>query len=219
MRVLSRIGQRLVGRRLSVLDTPSHAAPLPIGRYNQNPLEIGLFALIAEDFRTHDSSPLEPGFWALALHRLGNARMDVEPRLLRAPLTAAYHVAFTSVNWLWGIDLTYTVKLGRRVRLWHHGGMVLGARAIGSDVHIRQNTTFGLLSKNEQSAKPIIGDRVDIGAGACVLGAVTVGDDCVIGANSVVTRDLPRGCTVFGVPARPVSLRANESLRPTGTES
>ena len=66
---------------------------------------------------------------------------------------------------------------------------------------------------HEFNGKPIIGDGVDIGAGACVLGAVTVGDYCVIGANSVVTRDLPRGATVFGIPARPVNLRANESMR------
>jgi len=218
MRLWERLNQRLLPSRDAIVEKPSHDSPLPIGKYNQNPRDIGLLALIAEDLRTHDNNPAEPGFWAVALHRLGNARMDVRPRALRAPLTAAYHVAFTGINWMWGIDLTYTVKLGRRVRLWHHGGMVLGARAIGNDVHIRHNTTFGLLSRHEGTGKPIIGDGVDIGAGACVLGAVTVGDHCVIGANSVVTRDLPRGATVFGIPARPVNLRANESIRPTGTE-
>lgn len=189
-------------------EEPSHASPLPLGRTNQNPTDIGLLELIAEDFRTHDNGLLEPGFWAVAVHRLGNARMNVQPKVLRAPLTVAYQVAFTTVNWMWGIDLAYTVKLGRRVRIWHHGGMVLGARAIGDDVHIRHNTTLGLASRHEYTRKPIIGDRVDVGAGACILGAVTVGDDCVIGANTVVLRDLPPGVTVFGVPARPVSLKA-----------
>ena len=194
-------------------ELPSHAAPLPSGRHNQNPHDLGLLELLAEDFATYDRNPVEPGFWVVALHRLGNARMDVRSRWLRAPLTAAYHVAFTNMNWLWGIDLDYTVRLGRRVRLWHHGGMVLGARSIGDDVHIRHNTTFGLVSREATHGKPIIGDRVDIGTGACVIGAVTVGDDCVIGANSVVTRDLPRGTTVFGIPARPVNLRSNHSLQ------
>lgn len=198
--------------RHAVDEEPSHASPLPAGQTNQNPAEIGLLDLIAEDLRTHDNAPLEPGFLAIAVHRLGNARMNVQPKLLRAPLTAAYQVAFTTINWLWGIDLAYTVKLGRRVRIWHHGGMVLGARAIGDDVHIRHNTTLGLANRHEYTRKPIIGDRVDIGAGACVLGAVTVGDDCVIGANTVVLRDLPPGVTVFGVPARPVSLKAGDPL-------
>lgn len=193
--------------------TPSHQAVLPDGASNENPLGIGLLPLIAEDFRTHDYDLSTPGFWAVAIHRLGNARMDVHSKLLRAPLTLAYHLAFTGVNWGWGIDLAYTVKLGRRVRIWHHGGAVLGARAIGDDVHIRHNTTLGLAHRFDKTMKPIIGNRVDIGAGAAILGAVTVGDDCVIGANSVVMRDLPPGSTAFGVPARPVNLKANESSR------
>lgn len=193
-------------------NVPSHRDPLPLGDTNENPRDIDLLSLLAEDFRTHDSDLREPGFWAVALHRLGNARMDVRSNLLRAPLTAAYQTMFLGVNWLWGIDLAYVVKLGRRVRLWHHGGMVLGARAIGDDVHIRHNTTLGLARRNAEG-KPIIGNRVDIGVGACVLGAVTIADDCVIGANTVVLRDLPPSSTVLGIPARPVNL-APEGARP-----
>ena len=89
---------------------------------------------------------------------------------------------------------------------WHHGGIVIGAVRIGDDVHFRQNTTVGILSRNEPERKPIIGDRVDVGAGACILGAVHVGDDVVVGANSVVVKDVAAGNTVFGVPARPVKL-------------
>ncbi len=194
---------------------PSHDAPLPSGARNENPRGIGLFALLAEDWRTHDRSVLEPGFVAVAVHRLGNARMDL-PRLVRPLFTLAYRFLFTAVNWLWGIDLPYTVKLGRRVRLWHHGGMVLGARAIGDDVHIRHNTTFGVLNRRELEGKPIIGDRVDVGVGSCILGPVTVGDDCVIGPNSVVLRHLPKGSVVMGVPARQAALRAadGESAAP-----
>jgi serine O-acetyltransferase len=193
---------------------PSHSAPNPRGDTNQNPEDIPFWSLLAEDFRTHDRSLGEPGFWAVAVHRFGNARMAVKPKVLRAPLSAAYKTMFLGVNWVFGIDLSYVVKLGRRVRIWHHGGMVLGARAIGDDVHIRHNTTLGLARRDEDGHKPIIGNRVDIGAGACILGAVSVGDDCVIGANSVVLRDLPPGSTVFGVPARPVNLKPTESVRP-----
>jgi len=190
------------------------------GRVNQNPKGIGLLALLAEDFRTHDASLTEPGFWAVAIHRLGNARMDVRTRLLRAPLTLAYRALSTGVNWAWGIDLCYTVKLGRRVRIWHHGCIVLGARAIGDDVHIRHDTTLGLLCRQQPHDKPVIGNRVDIGAGACVLGAVRVEDDCVIGANSVVVKDLPHGTVAFGVPARPVNLRwlSSEAAAPAAAE-
>jgi len=189
-------------------EAPSHDVPLPRGDRDLNPGGIGLLALVAEDYRTHDRKLLEPGFLAIALHRFGNARMGVRIKLLRAPLTLAYHVLYTVVSWTWGIDLPYTVRLGRRVRLWHHGGMVLGARAIGDDVHIRHNTTFGVLNRRDLGGKPIIGDRVDIGVGACIVGPVTVGADSVIGPNSVVLRDVPPGAVFMGVPARPATLMA-----------
>lgn len=181
-------------------------APLPRGDKNENPKDVSLLGLLAEDFRTHDNDPLQPGFWAVAVHRFGNWRMDVKPKVARAPLTVLYRALYTGVNWAWGIDLGYTVKLGRRVRIWHHGGIVLGARSIGDDVQIRQNTTLGVLSTSDLEGKPTIEDRVDVGAGACVLGDVTVGHDTVIGANSVVVKDVPPSSTVFGVPARPVKL-------------
>jgi serine O-acetyltransferase len=192
----------------------AHDEPLSIGDRDENPRDLGLWALLAEDYRTHDRHLLEPGFLAVAVHRFGNARMGVRWRVLRAPLTIAYRVAFTVVNWAFGIDLPYTVRLGRRVRIWHHGGMVLGARAVGDDVHIRHNTTFGVLNRNEVTRKPIIGNRVDIGVGACILGGVTVGDDAVIGPNSVVIRDVPPGSVVMGVPARQAALRPDAPATP-----
>lgn len=197
---------------------PGHDVPLPVGSQNENPADISLLELLAEDFQTHERDLTAPGFWAVALHRLGNARMGVRSKLLRAPLTVAYHTAFTGLNWLWGIDICYTVKLGRRVRIWHHGGSVIGARSIGDDVHIRHNTTLGLVSRFEPNDKPIIGNRVDIGVGACILGGVTVGDDCVIGANSVVLKDLPAGSTALGIPARPVNMKANGTIPPPPPE-
>jgi len=193
---------------------PSHDAPAAKGDRNQNPRGIGLFALIAEDFRTHDRMLSEPGFWVIALHRLANARMGIRPKLVRAPLTLIYLVTERLVNWLWGIQLPYTVRLGRRVRIWHHGGTVLGARAIGDDVHIRHNTTFGVLHRDNHAGKPIIGNRVDIGVGAVILGPVTVGDDAVVGPNSVVLRHVPPGTVVMGVPARQAALKPEAAPAP-----
>ena len=182
-----------------------HDAPLPKGDRNENPSGIGLFALIAEDFRNHGRDLLDPGFLAVAVHRFGNARMGIRPKLLRAPFSVAYRMMYTAIMWLWGINIPHPTKLGRRVRIWHHGGVWLGARSIGDDVHIRHNTTFGVLSRHERGL-PIIGNRVEVGPGSCILGAVTVGDDCVIGPNSVVIRDLPPGSVVMGVPARQTAL-------------
>ncbi len=185
--------------------TPTRDAdlpPLPKGDTNQNPPELSLLRLLREDLQTHDGNIWEQGFWAVAVHRFGNWRMGFRSKILRAPLTLIYRILYKIVEWMCGISLPYTVKLGRRVRIWHHGGMILHARSIGNDVHIRQSTTFGVARRNENRAIPIIGDRVDIGCGVCILGNVTVGNDSVIGANSVVLKDVPPFSVVAGAPAR-----------------
>jgi serine O-acetyltransferase len=129
--------------------------------------------------------------------------MDVNPRFLRMPLSVIYRMFYKFVEWTCGISLNYPVRVGRRVRIWHHGGMILGARSIGDDVHIRQNTTFGVARRGDhRSQKPIIGDRVDIGCGAVILGAITIGHDSQIGANAVVLKDVPPYSVCVGVPAK-----------------
>ncbi len=114
--------------------TPAEVVPLNRGDRNLNPPDLGLFALLREDLRTHDRNPFEQGFWAVGVHRFGNWRMGVRPKLLRAPLTLLYRFLTKWVEWTCGVSLPYTVRLGRRVRIWHHGGMVLHARSIGDDV-------------------------------------------------------------------------------------
>src|SRR6187455_509080 len=145
------------------------APPRALGTYDANPPGVSLYALIAEDYAAHGRRLLAPGFWAVAVHRFGNWRKGIRPSFVALPFSLVYHCLYVGINWLWGIDLSYCVPLGRRVRIWHHGGIVIGALAIGDDVHIRQNTTMGLLSRTDpESAKPVIGNRVDIGVGVCI---------------------------------------------------
>src|SRR5947207_680994 len=132
---------------------PREAPPLPKGDRNENPPGIGLWALLKEDLRTHEGDLFEQGFWAVAVHRFGNWRMGL-PRLLRPPFTLLYRFLHKWVEWTCGITLPYTVKLGRRVHIWHHSGMVLHARSIGNDVHIRHNTTFRTCPSRRPSPAP-----------------------------------------------------------------
>lgn len=177
-------------------------APLSRGDFNGNPPGISFWQLLREDLRTHESNPFEQGFWAVAVHRFGNWRMGFRWKLMRAPLTLVYRFLFKLVEWTCGITLPYTTKLGRRVHIWHHSGMILHARSIGDDVHIRHNTTFGVVRRDQNRAIPIIEDRVDIGCGVSILGAVRVGADACIGAHSVVLSSVPAGATAAGIPAR-----------------
>lgn len=195
--------------RLSSIDTRDHrrapetSAPEDaiLGSRNMNPPGISFPALLLEDFRNHDFDPFSQGFWAMATHRFGNWRMSIRPRVLRAPLTLTYLAMSKACQWFGGIKLDYTVVVGRRVRIWHSGGMTLGAREIGDDTHIRPNTTFGLKKRGEPRwHKPIIGRRCDIGVGAVILGAITVGDDSVVGANVVLSQSVPPGSMVTVLP-------------------
>lgn len=187
----------------------ARVAGLPTkGSTNQNPADIGFVALIREDLRTHGGNILEQGFWALAVHRFGNWRMSIRPKLLRAPFSLMYKFFFKWVEWTCGISLPYTVPVGRRVRIWHHGGMILNARRIGNEVHIRQNTTFGVARRDHNEQLPTIQDGVDIGCGACILGEITIGKHAVIGANAVVLDDVPAYGVAVGVPARVIRREA-----------
>ena len=172
------------------------------GRKNENPPELSFWELLKEDFVTHESGLFEQGFWAVANNRFGNWRMDLKNPLLRAPCTVAYRALEKGIEIFGGITLPYTTKLGRRVRLWHHGGMIIGARAIGNDVHIRQNTTIGGAQTWRDDDLPIIEDGADIGCGASILGPVVVGRGAKLGANAVVLDDVPEGATAVGNPAR-----------------
>jgi len=186
-----------------------------IGDTNMNPEGIGLLALLAEDFRTHGGTVLSPGFWTLAAHRFGNWRMSLKAKVLRAPMTAVYRTAYRGAVALWGIDLPYNVKVGRRLHLGHHGCMVLGAGEIGDDVVIQHSVTFGLPRRNETKV-PRIGNHVEIGPGACIVGGIRVGDGSYIGPNTVVNRDLPENSTVLGIPMRFVSAAELTGTKPRG---
>jgi serine O-acetyltransferase len=187
--------------------TPGGPAQRPqsdveLGTYNNNPQGISLWALWREDWETHDRDFLSQGFWALAVHRYGNWRMGIRAKILRMPCTFLYKFLYKFVEWTCGISLAYTVKVGRRVHIWHHGGMILGALEIGNDVHIRQNTTLGVARRGDPRwMKPTLEDRADIGTGAVIVGPIVIGHDSVVGANAVVTKDVPPNHIAVGVPA------------------
>ena len=181
---------------------PTTDNPLPTGDRNQNPADIGILRLLIEDYQTHDRHLTELGLWAIAVHRFGNWRMSIKPKLLRAPFSLGYRILTLLVDITTGISLPYTMPIGRRVRFWHHGGIVLHARMIGDDTQIRQNTTMGIAVARRLHDIPTIGARVDIGCGACILGNVHIGDDAKIGANAVVISDVPAGATAVGIPAK-----------------
>jgi serine O-acetyltransferase len=166
----------------------------------------GLFALIKEDWIAHGRDWTRPGFRSMAVYRFGVWRMSVRAKILRAPFSVIYRWMFRRCRNGYGIEIPYSARIGRRVVIEHQSGIVIhGNSEIGDDCIIRQGCTLGNKTLDRPNDAPRLGKRVNVGAGAKILGAVTVGDDAVVGANSVVLKDVPPGMIAVGLPAMNVS--------------
>lgn len=170
---------------------------------NTEPKTLTLWQQIVEDWIAHGQDWTKPGFRAVAVHRFGVWRMKIQSRLLRAPFSVLYRMLFRKVRNTYGIELPYTVKLGRRVVIEHQSAIVIhGHCEIGDDSIIRQGVTLGNRYLEKPLEAPKLGRRVNVGAGAKIFGAVTIGDGASIGANAVVLQDVPAGATAVGIPAK-----------------
>lgn len=168
---------------------------------------MSLKALIKEDLRNHGGDSSLPGFRAVAVHRLGH--WCVHSSSLRARwLRPIYWRLYRYVRNHYGIELPWSVRLGRGVVFEHQGGIVIHGRSvIGNGCVIRQGVTLGNRSMERRDDAPELGEGVNVGAGAKLLGAIKVGDGAVIGANAVVLSDVRSRTTVAGIPAREVRNR------------
>lgn len=156
----------------------------------------------AEDYEVHRRDSSTPGFRAIAVHRLGNYRMHL-PKPWRGVLTLFYQPLFEHCRNHYGVELPYSAKIGRRVLIEHQGGIVIhGCAEIGDECVIRHGVTLGNRHMNAPFAAPVLGKRVNVGAGAKILGGIHIGSDASIGANAVVLDHIPAGCSAVGNPAR-----------------
>ncbi len=167
-----------------------------------------MFENIREDWRTHGRQLSRQGLWSMAVYRYGRWRYTIRWRWLRVPFSFVYKVLKPVSEVITGIELPCEATLGRRFRIDHFGGIVISGDAIfGDDCVIRNGVTVGLKHAGQRGA-PVLGNRVDIGAGAKVLGAIHIGDDVLIGANAVVLTDVPSNSIAVGVPARVLPRKA-----------
>jgi len=140
-----------------------------------------------------------PGLHAVWGHRLSH-RLYTSGHMLMARVVAEF------VRRVTGVDIHPAAVIGPRLFIDHATGVVIGETCvIGEDVTLYQGVTLGGTSLERTRRHPTIGDRVVVGAGAKVLGPITIGADSRIGANSVVVRDVAEASVVVGVPARAVS--------------
>jgi len=145
-----------------------------------------------------------PGFHALLFHRVASAlwrnRFYFSARFIS-------HIS----RFLTGIEIHPGAKIGKRFFIDHGLGVVIGETTeIGDDVTIYQGVTLGGTSTKKVKRHPTIGNRVVIGAGAKILGNITIGDDSRIGSGSVIVKDVPSDSTVVGIPGKIVKRKTKD---------
>ena len=167
---------------------------------------MGLFSEITEDFSNvykNDpaiSSPMEflfnyPGVWALFWYRIAN-------RLYRNNFKTLARIIMGLSQILTNVDIHPGATIGNRVFIDHGMGVVIGQTAIiEDDVVIYQGVTLGGVSLISGKRHPTIKRGAVIGAGAKILGNITIGENSKVGANSVVVRNVPENSTAIGIPA------------------
>src|ERR1700761_4758032 len=167
---------------------------------------------LREDWHTHERMLSRQGLWVMAVYRFGRWRYTIRWRLVRMPFSFVYKMFKVISEMLTGIELPCEVTLGRRFRIDHFGGIIISGDAVfGDDCIIRNGVTVGLKHTGHRGS-PILGDRVDIGAGAKILGPIHIGDDVSIGANAVVLTDVPSNCVAVGIPARVIPKKTKLSV-------
>ena len=139
-----------------------------------------------------------PGLLAVWAHR-------VTHHLWRWRLKLLARVLAQLTRWLTGIEIHPGATIGNRFFIDHGMGVVIGETAeIGDDCTLYHGVTLGGTSWERAKRHPTLGKNVVVGAGAKILGPITVGDNARVGSNSVVVKDVPAGATVVGIPARMV---------------
>jgi len=146
---------------------------------------------------------LTQGFWALFQYRIAHyLHVKIKWKPFRAFLTFFLLPWKKIIEIVTGISIPASADIGHSFYIGHFGGIIINADAIlGSNCNIAQNVTIGISGVGQKRGVPIIGDHVFIGANSVVAGKITIGNNVLIGACSMVNLSFPDNVTLLGVPA------------------
>ena len=152
------------------------------------------------------------GLWALGVYRFFRPLVQSRNPLVRKPAAAGALLGTKAMEVLTGILLPVRAEVGPGCYFPHFGPVIINQDArIGAYATMLHNTTLGNSGRWDrlQNDAPVLGDRVYLGAGACAIGPITIGDDAVLGAGAIVTKSLPARAVAVGNPAEIVSMRGS----------
>ena len=120
-------------------------------------------------------------------------------------------IMLSHLTFKYGIDIPFNTKIGSGFYIGHFGGIVVNDRSvIGKNCNISQGVTLGQTNRGQNKGYPLLSDNVYIGPGAKIVGGVKIGNNVAIGANCVVTKDIPDNAVVVGVPGKVISYNGSE---------
>jgi serine O-acetyltransferase len=152
-----------------------------------------------------------PGVIAGIYYRIGHwiwYPAEVNPTYLYL-LRPFYMLGKRLVEVYAGASLSTQARIGRGLYIGHFGSIFIGASVIGENCTLSHEVTIGVAGRSDERGLPTIGDRMFIGAGAKIIGPITVGNDVAVGANAVVMMDLPDCAVAAGIPAKIISYKGS----------
>lgn len=158
---------------------------------------------------------LTQAIWATIVYRAGAWCIRNRRRFAGAPRAALpFLTVFQKViEVATGIEIPFSTRIGRGLYIGHFGQVILSSKAVlGEFCNISQGVTIGQAGRGSDQHAPVIGDRVYIAPGAKLFGRIVIGSDVAIGANAVVTKDLPDNAVAVGVPAKIINLNSSRDF-------
>ncbi len=146
----------------------------------------------------------EQSIWSIWIYRFGRRILAWHDGPMKRVALKSYWLPYRIVETAVGISLPIAAEIGPGLRIWHFGNIVIHSGVvIGANCTLRHGVTIG--NRHTDGPVPRLGDNVEVGAYAQILGGVTIGHDCKIGAMSLVLTDVPDGATAVGNPARVIT--------------
>lgn len=152
--------------------------------------------------------------WFLFWFRVGQwSRQECNVPIVKSLLNVITRIMHRLIGLITGIDIDFSTKIGKGLYIGHSGKIVINCAAeLGEYCNISTGNVIGVSGRGVRRGVPKIGSRVYIAPGAILIGDITIGSDCAIGANSVVTKNFPDNSVIVGIPARMINMNGSSDF-------